>query len=922
MKTRNFLLLFVLVLIGNITFAQKETSNWYFGDGAGLSFNSGNPVALNGGRVSTIEGSASISDRNGNLLFYTDGITVFDRSHNSMLNGSGLKGNVSSTQSAIIIPKPAYPGIYYIFTVDKPDYFNTSNDPIEGINYSEVDMSLNGGLGGVVPDKKNIPLITYNPSNSLENEFKSSEKISAVISGDCVSYWVVTQFTNKFYAFNVSSSGVNTSPVISTISNNFSPLLNEQNVNVTAGGYLKISPDGKKMAAAYTGTSLGSPRTGGAKSTGKLFLYDFNDVTGRVSNEQLLLTSIYPYGVEFSPKTSKLYLTANIYNSEDRFQNSELYQFDLKSSNIPASVKTIHTSRNVAGALQLAIDGKIYRAGYPTDDGGYIEYKFLSVIKDPEEIAANINYSHNSVSVEPNDVKLGLPPFIQSLFNSDFDIENLCFGDTTKFIISGQKDYDTVMWDFGDGSTSISENPTHVYSSSGVFTVVLTKTLNGIPLDPVCKEIIIVEIPAVPNNYELSQCDTQDSDPTDGFAEFNLQLARDYFTNASSNLQIFFYKTRQNAIDDELNQNALNNFYRNTSLNEVIYAKVTGFGSSCYNISELTLKTTKSEILKPSPATGCDLGDGTAEYNLYTIENNIKEELNLGASIELTFFESEDDAIRGVNPVPEIFTTAPETIYIRATDNGKCYGFGEMTLTLIPFPDISPFVEVSICSSELPVVLGTNISLPNESDYDFKWSTGETSKTITVTNDGSYSLKITKSSLGCGKLIEYNVNILAIPEITDIKVESVSGSNIVEIFTNSVSSESLFALDRSDGHYQTSSIFSGVTPGIHTVFAKNSSECGLVQEEIIVFGFPIFFTPNNDGYNDLWKPITDAEYGITIQALYIYDRYGKLIKQLDPDGPGWNGTYNGKDMPSDDYWFKATIQESNQIFNGHFTLKR
>ena len=287
MKFSHLFFVFFLVVSSQLN-AQQEASNWYFGVGAGLSFPSSNsdPVSLNNGRLQTLEGSTSISDRNGNLLFYTDGTVVYDKTHNIMQNGNSLKGDISTTQSAIIVPRPANPGRYFIFTVDKPDYYLTPGNPIEGVNFSEVDMSLNNGNGAIINGQKNIHLVTYNPSNSLQNEFKSSEKITAVIAGDCSSYWVVTQFMDKFYSFKVSSSGVDPNPVISDISNNFAPILDEQEINITSRGYLKISPDGRKIAAAYSQTSLGSPRTGGGKNSGEVYLYDFDDETGRVTNEE------------------------------------------------------------------------------------------------------------------------------------------------------------------------------------------------------------------------------------------------------------------------------------------------------------------------------------------------------------------------------------------------------------------------------------------------------------------------------------------------------------------------------------------------------------------------------------------------------------------------------------------------------------
>ena len=118
--------------------SQGEAANWYFGVNAGLNFSSGAPVLDLNGQLATNEGCGSISDANGDLLFYTDGITVWEKNHNQMPNGFGLMGDPSSTQSGIIIPLPGSEVIYYIFTVD-----SSAGD--HGFRYSIVDMSFNNG---------------------------------------------------------------------------------------------------------------------------------------------------------------------------------------------------------------------------------------------------------------------------------------------------------------------------------------------------------------------------------------------------------------------------------------------------------------------------------------------------------------------------------------------------------------------------------------------------------------------------------------------------------------------------------------------------------------------------------------------------------------------------------------------------------
>ncbi|MGW1455392.1 T9SS type B sorting domain-containing protein [Salegentibacter agarivorans] len=900
--------------------AQQEAANWYFGDGAGLSFSEGDPQNLDNGRLRTVEGSTSISDQNGNLLFYTDGTIVFDRNHDLMQNGTNLKGNVSTTQSAIIVPRPAHPGRYFIFTVDKPDFYLTPNDEIEGVHFSEVDMSLNNGNGGIIEGRKNIHLITYNPSNSIENEFKSSEKISAVISGDCVSYWVVTQFTDKFYSFRVSESGVETTPVISTLSNNFPPILDDNDINVTAGGYLKISPDGKKMVAAYTGTSLGNSNSG-TKNTGKVFLYNFNDLTGRVTNEEILLENSYPYGVGFSPTSSKLYITANIFNSNDFLENSELYQFDLASNNVMDSRELIHSSRNVAGALQLAINGKVYRAGYPTDDGGYLNHTRLSVINKPDEEAQNVDYRHNSVDISPNHSKLGLPPFVQSLFKSSFEVENLCFGMDTKFTISGEPDFDSVRWEFGDGETSNTPNPSHAYSEPGIYTVALIKTSNGIPQDPVCKEITILKLPEIAQDYTLQQCDISDNDPGDGITTFNLQLARnELLSSENSSVQLYFYENEQNAMDDVENTQALSSTYRNNISNQELTVKMVDLNGECSKLDKIRLEATGGVQLNPAPVKGCELTDGEGEFNLTDIEQNIIQKLGLNQNITLSFHQTENDAILGENYLPEIYLSSSKTIYIRAEADNSCYGFGSIDLQIAAFPRLNNTMELQACVSNFPISLGNDLNIPNAENYDFSWSTGENSQTILVDTAGSYSLTITDPNLSCGQSINFIVEEFQNPEILDLEIENQGETNQVTVLTNDLSGLS-FAMDNPDGPYQNSPTFRNVPGGTHTFYARTDNSCTVAQFEEIIFGFPAFFTPNADGYNDHWLPYETNTTEFQVEYIHIFDRYGKLLKELPANSPGWDGTYNGRVMPPSDYWFKGKLA-NGQEFSGHFTLKR
>lgn len=912
---RFYIIYFLLFIITSSAYSQKEGANWYFGNKAGINFSSGAPVPLGNGKIQTLEGSATISDLNGNLLFYTDGTLVYDRNHQLMPNGINLKGNVSSTQSAIIVPKPQDPTIYYIITIDKPDYTAPPNDPIEGVNYSVVDMTLNNGLGDIVANEKNIPLITFDPSDSSEKEFKSSEKIAAIIHGDCESYWVVTQFTNKFYAFKISKSGFDTNPVISTVPTYIPPTTPDDVVNKTAIGYMKFSSDGTKLAIAHATSILqaGGPRSS-SRNNGKVLLYNFDDLTGALSNEQLILSTTYPYGVEFSPKGTKLYITTNIYDNNEVLLKGELYQYDLESSNISGSKVVLNSSKNSGGALQLAIDGKIYKAGHPS---GVSDFHFLSVINKPEEKGTAANFQINKIDISPGIVEMGLPQFIQSLIITDFEVENLCLGDETKFEFTGDEPFDTLEWEFGDGSTSQLETPKHTYSQTGLYQVILTRYINNIAQNPVCKQINITDNPVILSEHELYQCDINDSDPADGLAEFNLLLSKDAVTLGDLETQIYFYESLKEATDDVDNQNSLNIVYRNKSRNQIVYAKVVKFNSICYEVAEVTLKTKDGLFIEPSPAKGCDLGNGKAEFNFDIISENIKEELGLPSSVSLSFHQNSQNAAVGINPLPSNYVSYERTVYIRADDKDICYGSGRMELEISAFPDFQEEYKYQICDGDFPFTLGPPTI---DSRFSYSWSSGENVSEIDINSGGTYTLEIIDDELGCRRSMDFIVEKFSTPEIVSIIMNSTGSTSELTIEVNS-NLPPLFSIDDIAGPYQSEAVFRDVSSGEHTIFVKDENECAISQSQVLVFGYPSFLTPNKDGHNDTWKPFKVSDPEFKISGIYIYDRYGKLLKQLDPHGNGWDGTFNGNNMPSADYWFKIILLNGKE-FSGHFSLIR
>lgn len=923
------LLIFFLLFFTIPSSAQKEAANWYFGVRAGLDFNSGSPVALTNGQLNTAEGCTTISDKNGNLLFYTDGSIVYDKSHQVMPNGYGLLGHNSSTQSAIIVPKPNNPNLYYIFTVDQPLPANVDSNPLNdedppnnGLNYSLVDLRLNNGLGDISIKEKNIPLITYDLNNDEDVKFKCSEKITAVQHGDGVSFWVITHFKNTFYSFKISNQGVDKKPIQTT-----TPL----NVPIdgylsNAIGYLKTSPNGKKIAIANSSVKPNAdlgPKNNIIRNTGNVWLFDFDALTGKVSNGSSILNGTNPYGLEFSAKSKKLYVTTNLFSNDDVSLGSLLIQFDLKSSNIIGSKTTINSSTNVAGALQLALDEKIYRSGYPS--GVDVSNK-LSVINNPELDGSNCNFIQNGIDLGIGKAKLGLPPFITSLFLYAFSYEFNCLGQATHFYNNSVENIDGVLWDFGDGATSTDEDAYHTYAQTGDYKVTLIKTVNGEIREPLEKIITIYEVPKILETpYKLIQCDTQDNSPTDGLATFNLALANEPISLGEKNFEVYYYHSSSDAENDINNIQYIPVNYGNSIPDEILFAKITQSNSTCYSIGTVILHANKNISILPEEMHECDLGNGMGLFDLEQKKALIKTELNLPSDVRLFFYANEGDASMGINELEARYTSVSKTIFLRAENNEGCYGTGHFEIIVEPTPKINILENRMLCEG-LPnpsIVLDSGILAPElTSDYTYSWSTGETTPTISVNKEGDYSV-VVKNKSGCTTTRKSVVTLSYLAKINNIIVHDLQSINHVVIDVTNPN-DYLYMIHFQNGtetSFQSSTLFENVPGGFHELIIENNDGCGQIIKSFAVLEAPKFFTPNGDGYNDSWnlKGINTIFYKNAV--IYIFDRYGKLLKQIIPSSQGWDGTFNGFLLPADDYWYTLKLEDGKEA-KGHFSLKR
>ena len=1123
--------LFLFLFICATLLAQNEASFWYFGQNAGVRFDAdlGTVTAVTDGQLSTLEGCTSISDEDGNLLFYSDGSTIWNRNHQVMLNGTGLKGDDSSTSSGLIVPKPQDPTFYYLFTVDEPHHNNTSafptmsaNDGInDGFMYSRINILDDGGLGAVDATEKNVPLVTYDPTNQLESELKCSEKITAVRADDCSSFWVLTHFGDTFYAFKIDENGVNTTPVTSTVG----PNIPVEGYRRNALGYLKASPDGTKLISANFGESTILNEDAG----GGIYLFDFNNDTGVVSNPLEIYSAQNnnsPYGVEFSAENRKAYATIGF--GPTGGGTSQVLQWDLESADIPNSLQVIHTSNTIsAGALQLGIDRRIYRAQYSFVGDNNVS-RYLGVIENPEADGIDIIYNEQGVFLSTNPLglntsRIGLPPFIQSLFNSQTDIIRngisttelrLCTGDSYTLQADDLLGADYV-WSFngvpiaGNNQAELfvdtpgfyevfiepnnGECPIEGSAVVGIFEIPVANPLTDVTLcddnfndgvteflftdknqeallnqdtqsfivgyyesldDATNKEneislpytnisnpqTIYVRVDNINNtncfdinSFEIDVFDTPQiadindeifcdnfGDPTDGIAEIDLNtlipnilgqqdesqinvtfhntqndadignapVALNYINTDAFNETIFIraentlnsacFRTRafnlivnpipeandvsvlqcdedgipegftvfniNQLLDDITGGNPQVNVdyylsqadadtesnpiegdaFENFVNPQVIIARITNPSTGCFDFCEVSLEVSLTETNDAS-LTACDddgQEDGFTSFQLSDADGIVLAGAPVG--LEVVYYQTYDDALVENNPLGSTFTNTVaynQTIYARVENNNACFGISEVQLTVFELPNIETQAETLYCLNFFPetIVLDGGVINDSPSNYSYDWSTGENTTSIEVNQPGTYTVRVTNTN-GCFKDRTISVLPSNIATITDIEVIDATRNNSITVFVSG-EGDYEYAIDNINGPYQDSNLFTDVQPGLHTVYVRDKNNCGIVEELVSVIGFPRYFTPNGDDKNDFWQV-----YGITEQfqpntSILIFDRYGKLLKELNPIGPGWDGTFNGNKMPTSDYWFRVKLQDG-RTFSSHFTLKR
>ncbi|MES2543710.1 MAG: T9SS type B sorting domain-containing protein [Bacteroidota bacterium] len=494
----------------------------------------------------------------------------------------------------------------------------------------------------------------------------------------------------------------------------------------------------------------------------------------------------------------------------------------------------------------------------------------------------------------------------------------------------------------GTNTIELTINSVATIMSTYKYRVILSKTGNSCGLASAPATLSISGMPVV-NDIEIVQCD----DNLDAITTFNLTVNNDLISSNAAT-ETFTYYTSFTGAQNDIASQRINNplAFTNTTPNTMkVWARVKN-ANNCFEIAEITLKVSATSIpstfninippvcddlldLNGNNTANNDDTDGIATVNFSSATASIQAMLPAG-NYTITYYRNQADALSETNAITDAVNYRnidyPNTqkIWVRIDSDADnaCYGLGPfINLTVEAYPKLKDDETEVFCLNKpnTPIVLRAGLISGNPANYQYLWTpNGEITPTISVLNDGNYSVRVTSAS-GCINNRTITVINSDIAVIENIAIVDFSDNNTVTVNVTGDENAYEYSLDNPNGPFQESNYFENVAIGLHVVYVSDKNGCGNVSKQIGVIGAPKFFTPNGDGYNDLWQIKGLVPNPNT--TINIFDQFGKLIKQIRTVNEGWDGSYNGVGMPENDFWFTLNL-EDGRIYRGHFSLVR
>lgn len=867
--TKNLLLLLLLTALHFPVTAQKQNNQWRFGYNAGIDFNTIPPTYVSVNTIQTTEGSASVADRNtGALLFYTDGLTVWNSLNQVMPNGTGLLGGsaalMSSSTAAVIIPKPGTTNLYYIVTIDELGF------PSNGLRYSVVDMSLNGGLGDVIPTQKNILLFQTN-----------SEKVEVVPAATCQHFWVITHdMDSSFYAFLLTPAGFQPTPVISKLV-----------PNATHFGQLKVNSQFNRLVC-------------GNFFEADIELYDFNNATGIVSNPIIWNSPSQSinYGFEFSPNGRLLYVT----------DDSQIYQYDLNqttAAGIAASIFPVVSAPNPFGyyaGLQLGPDGKIY--AHP---------QCIDVINNPDQLGAGCNYQSYPFFNDPCFMSYCFPKIVYTEFSGILNAPPLVITACNSYTAPWGTVYtqsgiytDTVRSvNFCDSvktlNLTISNTVTPpiiatacssytapwgaVYTQSGLYTDTLT---TAIGCDSIVSVNLTISVTLTAPPITASACSTYTAPWGSVYTQSGIFSDTLTSTNGCDSIVTLNLTITGTIVTPPVSVNACNAYtapWGTVYTQSGTYSDTLTSVNGCDSIVRINLNIFSNVIAPPVTASACD------SYNA---------------------------------PWGTVYNQSGSYADTLVTVNG-CDSILSLNLTINNSPTLTTLGKPDTCARATGSA--TAIASGGSGTYLYTWSEGTTGNSLSNVTAGNYTVTVTDQK-GCTAVNQIsiadipppviNVSASSLVVLEGDTVQLTATGALTYIWTPSTglsctACPSPLAAPPQTTTYQVTGTDDNGCAGSRSITIGVDIRCA----ELFV---PSIFSPNGTGpaRNEQICVLNDC---ITEMEFAVYSRWGALIFETNDPLQCWDGTKDGQAVPTGVYTYRLfakLINGTTAKKTGEITLVR
>lgn len=865
----------IILLFSGDAFGQKNFNNWYFGYNAGVTFNGGAPTILLDGKTWQMEGVASYSNDDGDLMFYTDGVSVWDKNHDIMPNGTGLMGHFSAAQSALIVPMPGSKAKFYIFTVT--DWMENGD-----LRYSILDMNLNGGKGDITLSAKNIFLST-----------NLTEKLVSATATGC-GVWVIThqRENNRFEAHLVTGTGI-TPPVYSDAGSVHTSVnaVGETYNSVTA--VMKVSRDNRKIGLATLARIIE--------------LFDFDPATGSVTNA-LFIPMAAPkmgYGICFSPDNSKFYITEGAMNRA----GYDIFQYEL-SDPAPAAIVAskvlagrANIPYNVIGEMQIGPDGKMYFTRQDT--------KYLGIIPNPNLKVPACGFVNDGISLAPGVSGSGLPNEIRK---SEDPIELNLGVDTTlcpgeQITLKGPA-IGSYEWSTGELTEAINVNTGGKYwlavkhgSCTYSDTIHVDFTYPTVKLgsdSTLCEGQELILGGGHGDKYVWSTGATTEQIKINSAGEYWLEIHRgSCYKSDTINVSYTMLPNVQLGRDTSLCTGQTMQLDAGTGTS---YIWSTGSTQAAIQINAAGEYWVKLTDKKCSKADTIGI-----TYRNYP-ELNIPADTSVCADqvVRLSAGTADNFLWWSGDTTKSIDILAAGHYWIKAS-NEQCATEQNFSVNFIPLPSIDIGRDTVLCDGETLDLFGGNAET-------YLWSTGVGVDHITVSSASKYWLKASNDFCSVYDTINvqyksppaqlFAANYLACKKDT---VELDAGVGLKYLWSGGDTTRKLPVTQ--DGMYAVKvNYFKTCETEFTTVVKFENCDCELLM--------PSAFTPNGDGLNDLFRPARKG--GCNFLSFMIYNSFGQKVFETSNLYTGWDGKVNGIKQNSGNYVWMVIAEKNGkkELFKG------